>query len=189
MLSMFRFRRSRGPVDLAIGMTGVRLGERLLHVGPGNPAVFAAAAAKAGLTGRACAVAESPGQVAALEQAAAHEGVFVEVSEAKGSTWPYDAAAFDVVIVDGNLVLSADSHRQEFLLAEVKRVVRPGGRVMTVYFRARGVASRLGFEPAHGFDDVAERLLGVLGRCGFGPARFLAGREGMAFVEAFRPLA
>ena len=50
MLSFFRFRRGRGPADLALGMAGVRLGERLLQVGPSDPAVFSKAAAKAGLT-------------------------------------------------------------------------------------------------------------------------------------------
>ncbi len=94
-------------MDLALGMAGVRLGERLLQVGQGDPVTFAAAAGLSGLTGRACAVVDAPEAAAALERAAADKGVFVEVSVAAG-TWPYDAGAFDVAMLDGNMLLAVD---------------------------------------------------------------------------------
>jgi hypothetical protein len=187
MLSLFRFRRGRGPMDLALGMAGVRLGERLLQVGPGDPAVFVKAAAKAGLTGRAVAIVESAEEKAALEAAAAHDGVFVEVWQAATGAWPCDDEAFDVSLVDGNALLAGNAGQQERWLADTQRVVRSGGRVLAVYRKPRGLASRLGFELRESEDGTAQSLMRLLNRAGFGPVRFLAAREGLTFVEAFRP--
>jgi SAM-dependent methyltransferase len=185
MLSLFKFRRARGPVDLALGMSGVRLGERLLQVGPGEPALFAAAAGKTGLTGHAAAVVTTPAARAALEAAAVHEGVLVEVSEAIG-TWPYADASFDVAILDGNDLLARDASALSVAGAELLRVVRGGGRVLAVHAIPRGWGRLVGLDTADA-GDVAPRLTQFLERAGFGPVRFLAAREGLTFVEAFRP--
>jgi hypothetical protein len=187
MLSLFRFRRGRGPADLALGMAGVRLGERLLQVGPSDPAVFVKAAAKAGLTGRAVAIVESTAAKLAIEAVAAHDGVFVEVMQATPGAWPCDDGTFDVVIVDGDQLVAAQPDRQTALLADTKRVVRGGGRVLAVNRRPRGLAGRLGFESRESDDGAAQSLMRLLSCAGFGPVRFLAAREGMTFVEAFRP--
>ena len=82
MLRWLRLRRGRGPVDLAVGMAGVRLGERVLQAGVGLPRAFAIMAGKAGLTGRACAVVDATAAAATLESAAAGEGVLIEVAVA-----------------------------------------------------------------------------------------------------------
>jgi hypothetical protein len=187
MLSLFRFRRGRGPADLALGMAGVRLGERLLQVGPSDPAVFSKAAAKAGLTGRAVAIVESAAEKSAIEGAAAHDGVFVEVMVAAPGAWPCDDGTFDVVIVDGDQLVAAQPDRQTALLADTKRVVRGGGRVLAVNRWPRGLAGRLGFESRESDGGAAQSLMRLLNCAGFGPVRFLAAREGMTFVEAFRP--
>ena len=161
--------------------------ERLLQVGKGDPAVFAAAAAKVGLTGQACAVVEAPAAAAALERAAAEEGVLVEVSAAHAGNWPYDEGSFDVALVDGNLVAALDAQSRVALLADVRRVVRGGGRVLVVFRSPRGLASRLGFETQAAYRGIAESLTSSMAGAGFHPVRFLAAREGMTFVEAFRP--
>jgi ubiquinone/menaquinone biosynthesis C-methylase UbiE len=160
--------------------------ERLLHVGKGDPAVFAKAAAKVGLTGHACAVVDATPAAAALEHAAAEAGVLVEVTVAPAGSWPYDESSFDVAIMDGNLLIALDGQPRSALLADVRRVVRDGGRVLVVFRSPRGLASRLGFETPSAYQGIAQALTSSMADGGFRPVRFLASREGMTFVEAFR---
>jgi len=188
MASLFRFRRARGPIDLAMDMAGVRLGERLLQAGLGNPKLFAKLAGKAGLSGRACAVVDSGDASALLEAAAAAEGVLVEVLVESGAFWPLEAASFDVGVIDGNALLRGTGAERASRLSEVRRVVRPGGRVLIIRTAPVGLAGRLGFGPSHaGPSAEAAALLRELEGAVFRPARVLAEREGMTFVEGFRP--
>src|SRR5438094_175662 len=49
--------RKTAPADpLAVSMTGVKLGDRVLVIGAGDPALIAALGAKTGLTGTTCGV-------------------------------------------------------------------------------------------------------------------------------------
>jgi SAM-dependent methyltransferase len=188
MSSLFRFRKTRGPIELAMDMAGVRLGERLLQAGLGNPKLFAKLAAKAGLSGRACVVVDHPDATRPLEAAAAAEGVLIEVLVAEGTSWSLDEAAFDVGILDGNALLRGDAAERAGRLAEARRVVRPGGRVLIIRAVPPGLAGRLGFGPSHAEPSAeAAVLLQALGDAGFRPARLLAEREGMTFEEGFRP--
>ena len=188
MAGLFRFRRSRGPMDLAMDMAGVRLGERVVQVGMGNPRLFAKLARKTGLSGRACAVVDSPDAARPLQDAAAAEGVLIEVLVEKGPFWPLEDGSFDVSIVDGNALLRGNAAERASRLAEVRRTVRSGGRVLVIRTFSLGVAGRLGFASADaGPSADASTLLHALEGAGFLPARILAEREGMTFVEGFRP--
>jgi SAM-dependent methyltransferase len=188
MAGFFRFRRSRGPIDLAMDMAGVRLGERVLQAGLGNPKLFARLAGKAGLSGRACAVVDTPAASLPLEEAAAAEGVLIEVVVSEGPTWPFEDGAFDVGIVDGNALLRGSEPERQGRLGAVRRAVRPSGRVLVIRSVPLGLAARLGFGPSHaGPSAEASALLDALQEAGFRPARLLAEREGMTFVEGFRP--
>ncbi len=188
MASIFKLRRARGPVDLAVDMVGVRLGERLLQAGVSNPRVFALLAGKTGLTGRACAVVDTAEAAALLEAAAEREGVLVEVSSAATGNWPYDDASFDVGVVDGNALLNADAPQRLDRLRDMVRAVRPGGRVLAVRSWPIGLAGRLGFARQRTAPSAeADLLVRALGDAGFRPVRLLAEREGLTFVEGFRP--
>ena len=188
MAGLFRFRRARGPVDLALGMAGVRLGERVVQAGMGNPRLFAKLAGKAGLSGRACAVVDSQEAAQPLQAAAAAEGVLIEVLVEKGPFWPLEDGGFDVGIVDGDALLRGNAAERASRLAEVRRVVRPSGRVLVIRSARVGLAGRLGFGPSHSDPSAdASTLLHALDGAGFRPARILAEREGMTFVEGFRP--
>jgi hypothetical protein len=188
MAGFFRFRRSRGPVDLAMDMAGVRLGERVLQAGLGNPRLFAKLAGKAGLSGRACALVDNPEAAGALQEAAAREGVLIEVVVTEGPAWLEDAS-FDVGIVDGNALLRGSVTERQGRLGAVRRAVRPSGRVLVIRSEPLGLASRLGFARSHaGPSAEASALLEALREAGFRPVRLLAEREGMTFVEGFRPV-
>jgi hypothetical protein len=169
-------------------MAGVRLGERVLQAGSGNPKLFAKLAGKTGLSGRACAVVDSPDAASPLQDAAAAEGVLIEVVVAEGPTWPLENGSFDVGIVDGNALLRGNAAERASRLFEVRRTVRAGGRVLVIRTVSLGLAGRLGFTSAHaGPSADAATLLHALEGAGFRPARILAEREGMTFVEGFRP--
>ena len=171
-------------------MAGVRLGERVLQAGLGIPRLFAKLAGKAGLSGRACVVVDSPAAVRPLEDAAAAEGVLIEVLVPQGPLWPLEDGSFDVSIVDGNALIRGEAVERQRRLSEVRRVVRPGGRVLMLHSVPLGLAGRLGFSPAHaGPSADATTLLHALEGAGFRPARILAEREGLSFVEGFRPQA
>jgi SAM-dependent methyltransferase len=190
MAGIFKFRRARGPVDLAVDMAGVRLGERLIQAGVSSPKVFALLAKQTGLTGRACAVVDTVEAGRLLEAAAEHEGVLVEVSVAGTGRWPYEDASFDVGLVDGNALLNADSAERLDRLRDLARVVRPGGRVLAVRSWPIGLAGRLGFARERTKPSAeADTLVHALGDAGFRPVRLLAEREGLTFVEGFRPAA
>jgi SAM-dependent methyltransferase len=181
------FQKARGPAELAVDMVGVRLGERLLQVGTGLPRVFAILAGKAGLTGRACAVAADDTGKRVLDSAASAEGVFAEVFTTPGmAAWPFDDASFDVAVVDADLLLTPES--AEAVVSELRRSVRPGGRIVALHQRPRGPLVRLGFEGRHGARSEAVAIEALLGRAGFKPVRVLGEREGLMFVEGFRGL-
>jgi len=187
MLSLFRFRRSKGRLDLAVSMCGVRMGERLLIVGPGEPAIGAAVAAKVGLTGQATAVVATASEGARVEAAAASQGVLIDVVVAAPGWWPPGCCDFDVALADGHAILVSDDPTRAALLSAIRGAVRVGGRVTAVVSRRRSLATRLGFEPASSGGSAATALQAALERAGFAPVRFLAEREGLTFVEAFRP--
>lgn len=188
MLRLLRLRRGRGPVDLAVGMAGVRLGERVLQAGVSLPGAFAIMAGKAGLTGRACAVVETTTAAATLESAAAGEGVLVEVAVAQTGQWPYEPASFDLGVADGNVLLAAPAEECEQRLRDLYGTVRPGGRVLAVFRSSTGLAARLGLDrPGSETSAEGRRLSAALAAAGFKPVRVLAEREGLLFVEGFRP--
>ena len=175
-------------MDLALDMAGVRLGERVLQAGMGNTKLFAKLAGKAGLSGRACAMVDNPEAARALEAAAAAEGVLVEVLVAEGLTGPFADGSFDVGVVDGNALLRGTETERQGRLGAVRRAVRPSGRVLVIRSVSLGLAARLGFGPSHaGPSAEATALLNALQEAGFRPVRLLAEREGMTFVEGFRP--
>ena len=80
-------------------MSGAKLGDRLLVVGCSDPALIAALAIKAGLTGRACAVDTDPARSRAPPRAVEREGALVETAATPLPTLPFDADAFDVVVL------------------------------------------------------------------------------------------
>ena len=190
MFSLFRLRRTRGSLDLIVGMAGVRLGERLLQAGAGNPRAFAVLAGKSGLTGRACAVVDAPAAARLLEAAAAEEGVLVEVMIAQGGLWPFEEGSFDVGVLDGNALLAASPGERTQRVRDMLRAVRPGGRVLIILAVGGGIAARFGFATTSAATALRGRELAVaLEMAGFRPVRVLAEREGILFVEGFRPIA
>ena len=183
------FRKGLGPHALPLAMAGVKMGERLLTVGAGDPRMLAAMAGKVGLTGRACAIADSAAGAEALRAAAARAGVLVEIEVAPFSRLPFEDASFDVVVIDGTRGLLAALPRVDrmSLLGELFRLLRAGGRLIAVerYGRAGLFSLASGSPPAPEYTSSGGAPHAVEA-AGFRPVRVLAERDGLRFVEGLK---
>ena len=166
------------PVTIA----AVKLGHRFLAVGVRDPALIAVLAAKAGLTGTACAV---DADEAAVKQAAAAieaAGALADVTHAPWGRWPYAEGGFDVAVIRDLLPSLTPSDRSH-CVAEVLRVLRPGGRALVIDGTERGAFAWLkgGSRTAPTYDTV-----GALRAAGFAAVRELAERDGILYVEGIK---
>jgi SAM-dependent methyltransferase len=182
------FRKGLGPHALPLAMAGVKMGEQLLNVGAGDPRMCAAIAGKVGLTGRACAIADSAAGAEALRAAAARAGVLVEIEVAPLSRLPFEDGVFDVAVIDSTRGLIGALPRVDRmgLVGELFRVLRAGGRLIAIerYGRA-GLFSLAGGSPSSEYTSSggAPRAFEA---AGFRPVRVLAEREGLRFVEGLK---
>jgi ubiquinone/menaquinone biosynthesis C-methylase UbiE len=179
---MFKFLRRTTLDPLSVTMVGVKLADRVLVIGCGDPRFIAALAIKAGLTGRTCAVDRSEALVREAERVTLAEGALVELAVANGPTLPYDAGAFDVVVLR-DVMRQADAGERQHLGAESGRVLRPGGRCMVI----DGQGAHRMFERRHAPNPEAVRdLTAALISAGFVAVRELAERERLLLLEAVK---
>ena len=85
--------------SLAVSMAGIKLGDRLLVVGCGDPVLLARLGDKTGLTGRAFGVDEREAVVATAANVATREGALVETATAPWTSLPIENGSFDVAVV------------------------------------------------------------------------------------------
>lgn len=181
---MFKWFRGTALDPLSVSMSGVKLGDRVLVVGCGDPRLIAALGAKSGMSGRTCAVDESPDLAAEAGRVALKEGVLIETSAAMPHALGFDRESFDLVVLRD--ARTRDRQSRAPVVQEAWRVLRPGGRCMAIDPLPRsGVATRLGVPPPPSADSGAETIA-VLKAQGFVAVRTLAEREGLRFVEAMK---
>jgi ubiquinone/menaquinone biosynthesis C-methylase UbiE len=181
------FRKAQGPKDLAVAMAGIKMGERILHVGGAHAVLFASMATKVGLTGQATAIAFDAGDAESYRVAAAREGVLVDVEVAPPGAWPFEEATFDLIVLDADrLATGLRDQERAACLGEARRVLRSGGRALAIHQRPAGLlASLFGAAPGKGAGE-ARTTEQALSQAGFKPVRTIAAREGLTFVEGFR---
>ncbi len=183
------FLRKSRVEPLPVTMIAVRMGERLLQIGFDDPALAAALAAKVGLSGYAAIVVTDDAIAARARTAAASAGVLVDVQVTPLAPLPFESGAFDLVVAHSmrGLVSSLNDGARTEALREWHRVLRSGGRVMTIEAgAASGLKSLL--RPPHGDDAyaVSGGVVGALEAAGFRPVRILAEREGYRFAEGIK---
>jgi ubiquinone/menaquinone biosynthesis C-methylase UbiE len=173
---------------LVISMCGLKLGQRVLVIGTSDTALIASLAAKAGLTGRACMLDESDARSTAAAVAVERQGALAESFTAPVTALPFDADAFDAVVLR-NILQTLDAARRAAALREVARVVRPGGRCISIDDTPRG--GLWGLLGARGGGEQPPGPLAVqqLTAAGFRGVRLLAERDGFAFVEGLKAAA
>jgi ubiquinone/menaquinone biosynthesis C-methylase UbiE len=183
------FLRKSRVEPLPVTMSAVRMGERVLQIGIDDPGLASALAAKVGLSGNAAIVVTDDAGAERARTAAASAGVLVDVHVSPLAPLPFESDAFDLVIAHSmrGLVAALDENARTTALREWHRVLRTGGRAMTIESGAAGGLKGL-LRPPHR-DDAYEASGGVVGAleaAGFRPVRILAEREGYRFAEGVK---
>src|SRR5262249_9255083 len=134
------FLKRDNPHALVVGMTGVKMGDRLLQVGCAHGGRLGAVAVKVGLSGRAAVSVPDEPSAARARKGAADAGVLVDVHVAPPTRLPFDDAAFDLAVVDdtGGLFGTMRAEDRVASVRQLVRVLRPGGRVVMVGATPRG---------------------------------------------------
>lgn len=180
-------RKSRVARDpLAVTMSGVRLGERVLQIGAGNPQIVALIAGKTGLTGTAVVVVGDEDTALRVRRAIDGAGAIADVRVVPRAEPSLDESEFDAVVIHDapHTIASADAETRSRWLAVCRRVLRGGGRVVTIEagtptgIRALFRGSRAGPAGTGETESAAALRSG-----GFTSVRLLGDREGLRFVE------
>jgi SAM-dependent methyltransferase len=183
------FLRKSRIEPLPVTMSAVRMGERVLQIGVDDPAVASAIAAKVGISGNAAIAVTDERDAARANSAAAHAGVLVDVRVTPLAPLPFDNEAFDLVIVHGmrGLLSLLDANGRSAAMREWHRVIRHGGRVMTI--EPGTISGIKGLIRQRRGDDAyagGGGVIGALESAGFRPVRLLADREGYKFAEGIK---
>src|ERR1700688_2000422 len=94
------FRRDAEPHMLVVGMTGVKLGERVAQIGCAHGGRLAAVAREVGVSGRAGGFVADDTSARRAQKGAADAGVLVEIETASPMRLPAGDGAFDLVVID-----------------------------------------------------------------------------------------
>lgn len=162
--------RERQLRQRLLNLSRLRPGEAVLDVACGTGTLAILAKETVGRSGIVCAVDASPEMLARARSKAARAAVEVRFENALAQALPFADSSFDLAL--GTMMLHhlgrAD---RRVLAAELRRVVKPGGRVLLVDFakdetKRRGFAAH--FRHRHGHVDLSE-IIELLEGAGFQP--------------------
>ena len=167
----------------------LRPGESVLDVGCGTGTLAIAAKRQVGTTGTVYGVDASPEMIARAEKKARKAGVEVIFKKAFVQKLPFPDAQFDVVLTTIMLHHLPRTARQE-LAIEMRRVLKPGGRVLAIDFgetdRKRRTFLDL-FHRRHGHVDLKD-MIEMLNAAGLNiPQSGAVGMRDLNFVVATAP--
>jgi SAM-dependent methyltransferase len=192
MGKMRRFLRksSVGVEPLAVTMSGARLGERALQIGFDSPGIAVAIAAKTGLTGLATIVVSDDTTASSARAALAEAGALADVHVGPLHMLPFADDAYDVIVLHtaGGLLSSLTSDLRMGMLAECRRVLRVGGRLIALEAGSpTGLRGLLGRGPKHDASyEASGGTAAALGTAGFRAVRTLGDRQGYRFIEGLK---
>lgn len=160
--------RERQLRQRLLDLSGVRAGESVLDVGCGTGNLVILAKGIVGPRGIVCGVDPSREMLVRARSKAVRAGVEIRFENAAGQALPFPDSAFDLALGTMMLHHLGRAARQE-LAAELRRVVKPGGRVLLADFgspaaRKKGLLRH--FRHRHGHVDVAE-IVQLLADAGF----------------------
>ena|SRR5438067_5625920 len=180
------FARRDNPYMLVVGMTGVKMGDRLVQIGCAHGGRLAAVAGKVGLSGQATAIVPDEEAAARARKGASQAGVLVDVEVAPPTRLPLGDASYDLLVIDdtGGLVATMRAEDRVAALREAFRVLRPGGRAIAIGAAPRGGLGALLTRTRSGPTLDATPALQAEG---FKSVRKLAEREGLVFTEGIKP--
>jgi ubiquinone/menaquinone biosynthesis C-methylase UbiE len=179
-MRMFLRQSSVGREPLAVAMSGVRMGERVLQIGMDTPAVTSLLAAKPGLSGESSIVVADEATAARARRAVAETNALVNIGVHPLDALPLVSGSVDLIVVhnrDGQILPASRSTR---VLEECRRVLRSGGRVVVL---EKGTPTGLAAIFRSRTEPGAETTVRVLEAAGFRAVRTLGDRDGYRFVE------
>ena len=188
LLRQLLFRAARLE-PLPITMTGVRMGERLLQIGVDDPVTVGALAKKVGLSGVNAVAVSSDAEARRVKAAADAAGVLIDVHVTRWNALPFEAGAFDIVVVHGTRgrLASLPPEHRVWCIQESRRMLRKGGRIVIIEAARRGGLA--GLFRGHEVDEHYARAGGAEGALkaeGFKPVRILGEVEGYKFTEGLK---
>jgi ubiquinone/menaquinone biosynthesis C-methylase UbiE len=146
-------------------LSRLRSGESVLDVGCGTGTLAALAGKIVGPSGRVCGIDASPQMIARARAKAVRAGIEARFEIAAAQSLPFADSSFDVAL--GTLMLHhlGRAGRRE-LIAELRRVLRPGGRALIVDFtepsaKRRGWGGHFRHRRRHGHVEATE-VIGLL---------------------------
>jgi ubiquinone/menaquinone biosynthesis C-methylase UbiE len=187
VVTLLTLGRSRVMRQRTVDLADLRPGETVLEIGCGTGAVARAARARVGPAGQVFAIDPSGEMIAVARRKAARARLQIDFRVAGIEALPFPDASVDVVLSSLMMHhLPADLKRTG--LSEVRRVLKPGGRLVIVDFGKRqGLLSHLVLSAIvhHPSEHTVEELVPVLDTAGFND--FRTGELGMmslGFVTA-----
>jgi SAM-dependent methyltransferase len=186
------FRTTQHTHALAIAMTGVNLGDRLLLVGCTDASLLGAIGSKAGLSGRVCAIVPDDVHAARARRAAEKSGFLLEIETGHLDSFPFEDGAFNLIVVDNQegLLASMRPEQRVAVLQQAFRTLAARGRIVIIERAPRGGLGALFGSAASATADPHYTSSGgavvALEAQGFRAARLLAERNGLSFFEGVR---
>ncbi len=128
--------------DVALGMLGIKNGEKALEIGFGTGYCLARIAESVGNTGKAYGIDISPGMANETRLRLEREGLSsrVELTNGDAIRLPYLNGQFDIVFMSFTLELF-DTPKIPRVLSEARRVLEKGGRIGVVSLSREGGVS------------------------------------------------
>jgi SAM-dependent methyltransferase len=177
---------------LALAMTGVALGDRLLQVGCTDGSLLGVIGSKVGLSGRMCAVVPDAAQAERARRAAEKFGFLLELETGQLGQAPFEDGAFNLIVVDNQQGLLS-SMRPEDRVATLRKAFRllaPRSRIVIIEQAPRGGLGALfgarASAPVDPHYSAAGGAIVALEAEGFRAARLLGERDGLSFFEGVR---
>lgn len=164
ILTRGRERRYRARV---LDVTGIASGVRMLDIGCGTGTLAIAAWRRSQPGGQVIGIDASENMVEVARRDARRAQADIEFRCGDATSLPLDGAQFDLIVINAVLhAIPADRRRR--CLAEAKRVLKPGGRLVLVDFggNARDRRHWIARHGAHGEFDIDE-LRGPLAEEGY----------------------
>jgi demethylmenaquinone methyltransferase/2-methoxy-6-polyprenyl-1,4-benzoquinol methylase len=183
LLGLFRTLKAAHARDIASAIAGVKPGDRVLVAGPDNVKLAAEIAIRAGLNGHVVALAPNRDTALARAVRIKEEGGLAEALGAPLNMLPLDSGTFDVAVAEETLLALTDADRRG-AIAELFRVLRPGGRLLWVDRHPRGGLFRAAPD-SRGVAPSSDRERALID-AGFRAVRTLAEAEGRAYVEGIK---
>jgi ubiquinone/menaquinone biosynthesis C-methylase UbiE len=181
--------------SLTVDRALLQPGDSVLDVGCGTGAVAIPAKIRVGESGSVAGIDPAPEMIAVARRKAQRAGIEIDFRIGVIESLPYPDETFDVV-TSSLMMHHLPEHLQMKGLAEIRRALKPGGRILIVDLLSLGASLHKGLftwsplHHRHGAGPGIEELPKLLREAGFEEVEQLEDRfPGIGFVRAKKPAA